>query len=73
MPIKLFNWWMAKKCARQHGQEECERLVAQYQVVVLDGMVTEGGEVYWAGNSLTPGWTTTSILHLQVHIKKQQV
>ena len=41
---KLSNGWTAKECAKQQGQEECERLVAQYQVVV-DGVVSEGGEV----------------------------
>ena len=34
---KLSNGWTAKECARQQGQEEYERLVAQYQVV-MDGV-----------------------------------
>ena len=38
---KLSNGWTAKESARQQGQEECERLVEQYQVVV-EG-VRDGG------------------------------
>ena len=82
---KLSNGWTAKECARQQGQEECERLVAQYQVVV-DGVVTEGGEV---GTSLsneekeilklyqatvdTDRVDHDLILHLLVNIHTQQV
>ena len=41
---KLCNGWTARDCARQQGQVECERVVAQHQAVV-DGVVSEGGEV----------------------------
>ena len=82
---KHLSWWTAKECARQQGQEECERLVAQYQVVV-DGVVTDGGEV---GTSLsaeekeilklyqatvdTDRVDHDLILHLLVHFHTQQV
>eukprot|EP00092_Neocalanus_flemingeri_P000813 GFUD01000866.1.p1 GENE.GFUD01000866.1~~GFUD01000866.1.p1 ORF type:complete len:1316 (+),score=569.14 GFUD01000866.1:71-3949(+) len=81
---KLSNGWTALECARQQGQEECVRLLEQYQAVV-EGVVMGGGEVVttlsdeekevlelYQGTVDSDRVDHDLVLHLLVHIHTQQ-